>query len=68
MAGIFQDEKFWRRKIKQENEPPRTARGGGRKACLGSDSDPFPGTYHIKNCSKYSKNKSWHDQFKNQRY
>lgn len=68
MAGIWQDGKFWRRKLETEKQPPRTTRGGGRKGCLGSKNDPYPGTYHVKNCRKYGGKKTWWDQYKNQRY
>ena len=68
MSGIFQDDKFWARKLKTERREPRSVRPGGRKGCLGSDRDPYPGTYHVKNCTSYGKNgKTWHDQLKNQR-
>ena len=67
MAGIWQGKRFWSRKIKSENEPPRSVRGGGRKGCLGSDKDPFPGTYHVANCGN-NREKTWWDRYKNQKY
>ena len=51
MAGIFQDRKFWRRKIQSENQPYRTSSTGGRRGCLGDASDPFPGEYNPANCN-----------------
>lgn len=68
MAGIYQDKKFWRRKLQSENEGPRTVRPGGRKGCMGSKNDPYPGIYHRQNCRAASGKKTWWDQLKNQRY
>lgn len=69
MAGIFQDAKWWRRRLEQERKPPRTAARNGRRGCLGSKSDPYPGTYHVDNCRGYGKHgKTWWDNLKNQRY
>lgn len=67
MAGIWQGHKFWSRKLKSENQPPRTVRPGGRRGCLGSRKDPYPGTYHIDNCQE-GNNKGFSDKLKNQRY
>ena len=69
MAGRWPGKKYWDRIARVENQPPRSARGGGRKGCLGSDNDPYPGVYHVKNCSQYGNGKkTWWDQLKNQRY
>lgn len=68
MAGQYQDERFWRRKLESERKPPRTAARGGRRGCLGSKKDKYPGTYHVENCTKYGRDgKTWNDQLKNQR-
>lgn len=67
MSGIFQDDKFWRRKLLTEDQPPRTSRPGGRRGCLGSRNDKHPGTYHVENCRDNGE-KSFNDKLKNQRY
>ena len=50
MAGIWQGARFWRNKLRAEDQPYRTSGQDGRRGCLGGPGDPFPGTYHTKNC------------------
>ena len=43
--------RFYNRIKRWEREEWRNAsRRGGRRGCFGDTNDPFPDTYHIKNC------------------